>query len=122
MVVTRVAISVMTPLVFERWLRSAYGDAAPGSLHRTANKSMLSENSPTLYCVTDRFWLMLFLNERGRRGTALRLRSMARQRCRRKYGQKRPASSPHGEAWGAFLLASKEGVYEYYSQENLADR
>jgi hypothetical protein len=71
-----------TPASAHDMLALAYVDGAPGLLRFTArqNKPMLSENSPILYCVINRFWLMLFTNERGRRGAgSVGLRPMARQ-------------------------------------------
>jgi hypothetical protein len=108
----------------------------PGSLRFTArqNKPMLSENWPTLYCVPERFWLIVFTNERCRRGAGwLRLRSMARQLPQKNTGTDAPRRLPT-ERRGAFFFcvkafllrqsfsfASKEGVYEHHSQENLAE-
>src|SRR6476620_5344578 len=77
--------------------RLAYVNGAPGSLRFTArqNKPMLSENSPTLYCVPERFWLILFTNERCRRGAGwLRLRSMVRQLPQKNTGTDAPCRLP----------------------------
>jgi hypothetical protein len=70
---------------------------------------------------------MLFTNERGRRGAgSLRLRLMARQLPHKIQGTDAPRRLPT-ERRGAFSFASKlffasrEGVYEHYSQENLAE-
>jgi hypothetical protein len=116
--------------------RLAYVNGAPGSLRFTArqNKPMLSENSPTLYCVPERFWLILFTNERCRRGAgwlgSVQWRGSLPQKNTGTDAPRRLPTERRGALFfcvKAFLLrqsfsfASKEGVYEHHSQENLAE-
>ena len=93
--------------------RLAYVNGAPGSLRFTArqNKPMLSENSPTLYCVPERFRLILFCKRAvsSRRGLA-RLRSMARQLPQKNTGTDAPRRLPT-ERRGAFFFCVKAFLF-----------